>query len=387
MEIKYNRSLSGVPENQQQQPLRRITKTYIENRDPVRRNLTSLYNEDTQQINKSMPNSNNDLRRKMLNQERVKRSLNQDVLEDKENVPQHKGLTTKIYTLPQELSNINIKQKFDHTILENQNLQKWYTEDIFFYLKEQEKKSTPLEWLKNHSIPSNLRAKMIDWMVEVLCSYKCTDQTFFVAVRTMDFYFSKSEKQLEISDLHLCGVTSMFIAAKYEEIHPMKLSVVHEKIAHKKLSTDQIKKKESDILQTIGFDLVGGTLYDMYNLILTNCFIEQKLKEKNYKYLKKLCLYLSKMVLYDYEICGKSNYTLLGAALIFVAFKIVEQLDSTFNADSQIKDIAQTIQIDQDQLIETAAKVLNLAKNFEKHFPNLENLKKFNGFQLEDDEQ
>ena len=40
----------------------------------------------------------------------------------------------------------------------------------------------------------------------------------------------------------------MFIAAKYEEIHPMKLSVVYEKIAHKKLSTEQIKKKESDIL-------------------------------------------------------------------------------------------------------------------------------------------
>ncbi|CAD8053234.1 unnamed protein product [Paramecium sonneborni] len=387
MEIKYNRSLSGVPENQQQQPLRRITKTYIENRDPVRRNLTMLYNEDTQQINKQMLSSNNDLRRKMLNQERVKRSLNQDVLEDKENVPQHKGITNKVYTLPQELQNITIKPKFDHTIQENKNLQKFYTDEIFFYLKEQEKKSTPLEFLENHSIPSNLRAKMIDWMVEVLCSYKCTDQTFFVAVRTMDFYFSKSEKQLEVSDLHLCGVTSMFIAAKYEEIHPMKLSVVYEKIAHKKLSTDQIKKKESEILQTIGFDLVGGTLFDMYSLILTNCLIESKLLEKNYKYLKKLCLYLSKMVLYDYEICSKNNYTLLAAALIFVAFKIVEQLETSFNADSQIKDVAQIIQVDQDQLIEVAAKILNLAKNFEKHFPSLENLKKFNGFQLEDDEQ
>ncbi|CAD8144489.1 unnamed protein product [Paramecium octaurelia] len=387
MEIKYNRSLSGIPENQLQQPFRRVTKTQIENKDPVRRNLTLLYNEDTQQINKSMLNSNQDLRRKPFNQERVKRSLNQDVLEDKENMPQHKGLMTKLYTLPQELSTITIKHKFDHTIQENKNLQKWYTDEIFFYLKEQERKSTPLEWLKNHSIPSNLRAKMIDWMVEVLCSYKCTDQTFFVAVRTLDYYFSKCEKQLEISDLHLCGVTSMFIAAKYEEIHPMKLSVVHEKIAHKKLSTDQIKKKESDMLQTIGFDLGGGTLYDMYNLILTNCVVENRLQEKHYKYLKKLCLYLSKMVLYDYEICGKTNYTLLAAALIFVAFKIIEQLDSSFHADSQIKDVAQIIQVDQDQLIETAAKVLNLAKNFEKHFPNLENLKKFNGFQLEDNEQ
>jgi len=40
----------------------------------------------------------------------------------------------------------------------------------------------------------------------------------------------------------------MFIACKYEEIYPMKLSIVHEKIAHRKLSADIIKKKESDIL-------------------------------------------------------------------------------------------------------------------------------------------
>lgn len=45
IEIKYNRSLSGVPENQLQ-PTRRINKTYIENRDPIRRNLTTLYNND-----------------------------------------------------------------------------------------------------------------------------------------------------------------------------------------------------------------------------------------------------------------------------------------------------------------------------------------------------
>ena len=35
----------------------------------------------------------------------------------------------------------------------------------------------------------------------------------------------------------------MFLATKYEEIYPLKLSVIYEKIAHKKLSIDQIKIK------------------------------------------------------------------------------------------------------------------------------------------------
>ena len=35
---------------------------------------------------------------------------------------------------------------------------------------------------------------MVDWMVEVLTSYKCKDQTFFMAVRLMDTYLNKSTK-------------------------------------------------------------------------------------------------------------------------------------------------------------------------------------------------
>ena len=72
---------------------------------------------------------------------------------------------------------------------------------------------------------------MVDWMIEVLASYKCSEQTFFLAVRILDLYLYKTDKYtiylfnrvLELSDLHLTGVTSMFIACKYEEIYPMKL--------------------------------------------------------------------------------------------------------------------------------------------------------------------
>ena len=35
---------------------------------------------------------------------------------------------------------------------------------------------------------------MVDWMVEVLCSYKCKDQTFFLAVDFMDRYFGNIKK-------------------------------------------------------------------------------------------------------------------------------------------------------------------------------------------------
>ena len=64
---------------------------------------------------------------------------------------------------------------------------------------------------------------MVDWMIEVFSSYKCRDQTFFFAVKLMDEYFNKTDKNLPISELHLVGVASIFMACKYEEIYPVKL--------------------------------------------------------------------------------------------------------------------------------------------------------------------
>lgn len=42
--------------------------------------------------------------------------------------------------------------------------------------------------LANHAIGSTLRSKMVDWMIEVLSSYKMSEETFFRSVYFMDAY-------------------------------------------------------------------------------------------------------------------------------------------------------------------------------------------------------
>ena len=86
-----------------------------------------------------------------------------------------------------------------------------------------------------HKITPTLRARMVDWMIEVLTNFKCEDQTFFLAVSLLDRYLKNKDTVQEIADLHLMGVTAMFIASKYEDIHPLKMKMVFEKISHKKL--------------------------------------------------------------------------------------------------------------------------------------------------------
>jgi hypothetical protein len=89
--------------------------------------------------------------------------------------------------------------------------------------------------LSNHKITPVLRSRMVDWMIEVLTNFKCDDQTFFCATQIMDRYLAKVGSAKEIGDLHILGVACMFIASKYEDIYPLKMKMVFEKIAHKKL--------------------------------------------------------------------------------------------------------------------------------------------------------
>lgn len=117
---------------------------------------------------------------------------------------------------------------------ENDNYTEEYADELYCWLMTRENRYGP--FLKKHEVDASLRGRMVDWMVEVLTSYKCTNRTFFKTVDLMDRYFQLEERQQPISKLHLVGVTSIYIATKIEEIYPIKLRTVEEKIAHRKLS-------------------------------------------------------------------------------------------------------------------------------------------------------
>jgi hypothetical protein len=55
----------------------------------------------------------------------------------------------------------------------------------------------------------------------------------------------------------------MFAAAKYEEIHPLKLAVVYEKIARKKFKKTEILEMESEMVETLEFKLESPSIYDI----------------------------------------------------------------------------------------------------------------------------
>jgi hypothetical protein len=117
--------------------------------------------------------------------------------------------------------------------------------------------------LINHDIDKGLRARMLDWMIEVTSSYKFTPKTYFTGVQIMDRYFKAEDQRLPITKLHITGVVAMLIATKMDEVYPLKIKTVYDKIVHKKIEKREIVDTEARISEKLGFVLNAWTFYDL----------------------------------------------------------------------------------------------------------------------------
>lgn len=118
---------------------------------------------------------------------------------------------------------------------QNINVRSEFGSDIQGHLRRKELEYDTTDCLSRHEISAPVRARMVDWIIEVLTNFSCGDQTFFTAVSLMDRYFKACPEPLPVTKLHVIGVTSLFVASKFEDINPLRMQTVDEKISQKKI--------------------------------------------------------------------------------------------------------------------------------------------------------
>ena len=285
-----------------------------------------------------------------------------------------------------------------------------YSNSILKSLLEDEQVNE--NYLNNHKITERMRTRMVDWMIEVLSNYHCDESTYFESINLMDRYFKQCEIKHQIllpAELHLIGVTSMFIASKYQDIYPLRLKIVQDKIAHNKLTCQEIKNKEDEMMRYLNYNIGLPTMWDFITIFMEEIFyincnhhqIKNKVLIENYyedelneddiklgnlinkKYtknmlnlLKYVCIYLGKMNCHDYNLMQKKP-SLLAASTIFVAIKICEQINKEDYINDYFTDKLNDISNNsENDIIKTAQKILYNAQNFDTKFSGLDNLKK-----------
>jgi cyclin A len=102
----------------------------------------------------------------------------------------------------------------------------------------------------------NMRAILVDWLVEVAEEYGLRPQTLFLAIDYLDRYLTL--RHVARQSLQLIGITCMFIAAKYEEIYPPTLDDFVF-ITDNTYKREMIISCERDILIALEFKLTVAT--------------------------------------------------------------------------------------------------------------------------------
>jgi len=79
----------------------------------------------------------------------------------------------------------------------------------------------------------------------------------------MDRYFKAEDQRIPITKLHIIGVVSMLIATKMDEVYPLKVKTVYDKIVHKKIDKKDIIAMEARMTDKMDFVLNVWSFYDL----------------------------------------------------------------------------------------------------------------------------
>ncbi|XP_063166887.1 cyclin-A2 isoform X2 [Candoia aspera] len=145
-----------------------------------------------------------------------------------------------------------------------------YIEDIYKYLREMEVKCKPkVGYMKKQpDITNNMRAILVDWLVEVGEEYKLQNETLHLAVNYIDRFLSSMS--VLRGKLQLVGTAAMLLASKFEEIYPPEVAeFVY--ITDDTYTKKQVLRMEHLVLKVLSFDLAAPTI----NQFLSQYFLHQ----------------------------------------------------------------------------------------------------------------
>ncbi|XP_070146100.1 G2/mitotic-specific cyclin-B3 isoform X2 [Ovis canadensis] len=128
-----------------------------------------------------------------------------------------------------------------------------YAKDIFSYMKKREEKFILKKYMTRQTdIDRDMRAILVDWLVEVQMTFEMSHETLYLAVKLVDHYLMKVICKKD--KLQLLGSTAFMIAAKFEERCPPSVNDFLY-ICNDIYKRDEMLAMEASILKILKFDI------------------------------------------------------------------------------------------------------------------------------------
>lgn len=146
-----------------------------------------------------------------------------------------------------------------------------YIQDIWKNMRQEEKfeacKSQYEGILNQFDITFDMRAVLIDWIIDAHANWGLLPETLHLCISIIDRYISK--EQIQRNKFQLLGTTALFIASKYEQIayNPLEDFAKITDDAYKK---EDILDMEIKILKALDYDITYPSVYRFFEIISLN---------------------------------------------------------------------------------------------------------------------
>lgn len=200
--------------------------------------------------------------------------------------------------------------------------------DTYTYFKNCHNKIKELKYKNQtveHEINKKYRAKMIDWMMDVLNIFQQNEMTFYRSVDILDTFYTVTKVRQTKHDLHLNGMVSLFIASKIEQTKHIKLDDLISLIGKNKFSKEEILAKEYEITKTLNFKLKEHTLIDLLHCSIQALNIEEEeIKET----INKIIGFVSKIFIFSSDTMKKNTMSEVSTNCLIISLKLSAKLHS-----------------------------------------------------------
>lgn len=232
-------------------------------------------------------------------------------------------------------------------------------------------------FLNRHQVQEKFRARMMDWMLEVLNTFQQKESTIYRAMYLLDYFYYRSEEEETLDNLHITGMACMMIASKCEEINFIKVDAFLDVVGKGKFTKEDLLNREMKVLEVLKFKTAGPTIFEAIRCSLTLLDISDPTVRG---FVEKSSLLLSKMCLFSYQLVCSLEYHEIALYCIIISLKISEKLRS-FNAAPEIKKLLLYYSINESPVF---AQKVQIVHSFTVEFPNImpyvKNLSKFYSF-------
>ena len=164
-------------------------------------------------------------------------------------------------------------------------------------------------------INEQMRAILIDWLIEVHYRFNLKNETLFQTIWIIDTYLSY--KQISRAKLQLLGIASLLISCKSQEIYFPQLKDFID-ITDGAYKKEELITMENNILKILKFNIVSPTSNDFYN-ILSKAFNF----DKTQFYFGR---YFLESALIDYQMI-KYKPSLIAVSCVYIVMKIFKISD------------------------------------------------------------